>query len=102
MESSRKEPPANAVHIIIGQSKPFETEEMNLKLFELLLTRIQDPLAHPSRILPAIFIVTPLLKNIANRSLASEMGTRFVEVLSRLMKIAKVRLFSKSEHLFIW
>lgn len=80
----------DSVHAILSHEKPFSDQELNRKLFESILTRIVDPSNRPSQSLPALFIVSALIRNEPDSLTAIRMSTRYVDALCKMLNFSKV------------
>lgn len=80
----------NTVHVDLDRAAPLANETLNLKLFELIAIRLLDPTSPATFQLPAILVITPLIKSLSNPSLAARMAMRFVHILRQLVAVTKV------------
>ncbi len=80
----------NSVHVDIDRAAPLANDNLNLKLFELIAVRLLDPSCPATFQLPAILVITPLIKSLSNHALAARMAMRFVHILRQLVPATKV------------
>lgn len=80
----------NSVHRIMSHVKPFMDQELNRKIFDKILEKIVDPSTRPSLSLPALFVVSALIRNESDALLATRMSTRYIDALCRMVSFSKV------------